>query len=111
MRACAWRMSRAAEYWGSRRLRRWEAMSIMLDNLPIGAYIPGVTFVHRLRARTKLLLLCWLALSFFLANHKMFHYGVYCLAFLLLLVTLLSSGASPAYLARRIRLLLILLII
>ena len=92
-------------------MRRWEATSIMLDNLPIGAYIPGASFVHRLRARTKLLLLCWLALSFFLANHKMFHYGVYGLAFLLLLVTLLSSGASPAYLARRIRLLLVLLVI
>ncbi len=83
----------------------------MLDNLPIGSYIPGATFVHRLRARTKLLLLCWLALSFFLANHKEFHYGVYGLAFLLLLATLLASGVTASYLARRIRLLLVLLAI
>ncbi len=83
----------------------------MLDNVPIGSYIPGSTFIHQLRARTKLLLLGWLALSFFWANHKEFHYGVYGLAFLLLLVTLLSSGASLGYLARRIRLLLVLLAI
>lgn len=83
----------------------------MLDNVPIGSYIPGATFIHRLRARTKLLLLCWLALSFFLANHKEFHYGVYGVASLLLLGALLASGASLGYLARRIRLLLLLLAI
>ncbi len=86
-------------------------MSAMLDNLPIGSYIHGASFVHQLRARTKLLLLCWLALSFFLANHKAFHYGVYGVAFLLLLITLLVSGATLGYLARRIRLLLVLLAI
>jgi energy-coupling factor transport system permease protein len=83
----------------------------MLDNLPVGSYIPGVSIVHRLRARTKLLLLIWLALSFFLANHKMFHYAVYGLALLTLLVTLVVSGASLGYLARRVRLLLTLLAI
>ena len=81
----------------------------MLDNLPVGSYIAGASPVHRLRARTKLLLLIWLALSFFLANHKMFHYGVYALALLVLLFTLASSGASLGYLTRRIRLLLVLL--
>lgn len=83
----------------------------MLDNLPIGAYLPGESFVHRLRARTKLVLLCWLALSFFVANHKMFHYGVYGLALTLLVATLLSSGANPRYLARRVRMVLVLLAI
>jgi energy-coupling factor transport system permease protein len=83
----------------------------MLDNLPIGSYIPGASFVHHLRARAKLLLLIWLALSFFLANHKMFHYGVYGLALALLLITLVTSGASLTYLARRMRLLLALLAI
>ncbi|HEU0026722.1 MAG TPA: energy-coupling factor transporter transmembrane component T [Ktedonobacterales bacterium] len=83
----------------------------MLDNLPIGSYLPGDSFVHRLRARTKLLLLCWLALSFFVANHKMFHYGIYGLALVLLVATLLSSGTSLRYLARRVRMVLILLAI
>jgi energy-coupling factor transport system permease protein len=83
----------------------------MLDNLPVGSYISGKSFVHRLRARTKLLLLIWLALSFFVANHKVFHYGVYGLSFALLLFTLLLSGASLRYLLHRVRLLLILLAI
>lgn len=81
----------------------------MLDNLPIGSFIPRDTFVHRLRARTKLLLLCWLAFSFFIANHKNFHYGVYGFALALLLVTLIASGASLRYLLHRLRLLLVLL--
>jgi energy-coupling factor transport system permease protein len=86
-------------------------MTLMLDNLPIGSYLPGESFVHRLRARTKLLLLCWLAMSFFVANHKMFHYGIYGLALTLLVATLLSSGANLRYLARRVRMVLILLAI
>lgn len=81
----------------------------MLDNLPIGSYLPGASLVHQLRARTKLLLLFWLALSFFVANHKMFHYGVYAVAFALLITAFLNSGAGVRYLARRIRLVLVLL--
>jgi energy-coupling factor transport system permease protein len=81
----------------------------MLDNLPIGSYLPGASLIHRLRARTKLLLLCWLAVSFFVANHKKFHYGIYGVAFALLIVALLNSGAGLGYLGRRIRLVLILL--
>lgn len=81
----------------------------MLDNLPVGSYIPHDSVIHHLRARTKLLLLCWLALWFFLANHKMFHFGVYLYAFALLFLTLLLSGANPAYIWRRMRLLLLLM--
>lgn len=81
----------------------------MLDNLPVGSYIPHESPIHRLRARTKLLLLCWLALSFFIANHKAFHYGVYGLAFALLILTLLLSGANPGYIWRRLRLLFLLM--
>ncbi|HEY7848483.1 MAG TPA: energy-coupling factor transporter transmembrane component T [Ktedonobacterales bacterium] len=81
----------------------------MLDNLPVGSYIPRESAIHRLRARTKLLLLCWLAFSFFVANHKQFHYGVYGFAFALLFVTLLLSGANPGYIWRRLRLLFLLM--
>jgi len=81
----------------------------MLDNLPVGSYIPINSPIHRLRARTKLLLLCWLALAFFIANHKAFHYGVYAFAFALLFVTLMLSGANPGYIWRRLRLIFILM--
>jgi energy-coupling factor transport system permease protein len=69
----------------------------------------GASVVHRLRARTKLLLLIWLALSFFIANHKEFHFSVYAFALTLLLLALFISGASVNYLFRRMRLLLLLL--
>ena len=81
----------------------------MLDNLPVGSYIPHDSVIHRLRARTKLLLLCWLALSFFVANHKRFHYGVYGMAFTLLFLTLMLSGANPGYIWRRLRVIFLLM--
>lgn len=81
----------------------------MLDNLPVGTYLPHDSVIHRLRARTKLLLLCWLAVAFFIANHKEFHYGVYAFAFTLLLLTLGLSGANPGYIWRRMRLLFLLM--
>ncbi len=81
----------------------------MLDNLPVGSYIPHDSPIHRLRARTKLLLLCWLAMAFFVANHRVFHYGVYSFAFALLVVTLMLSGANPSYIWRRLRLIFILM--
>lgn len=81
----------------------------MLDNLPVGSYIPHDSVIHRLRARTKLLLLCWLAFSFFVANHKVFHYGVYGFSFALLILTLALSGANAGYIWRRMRLLFVLM--
>jgi energy-coupling factor transport system permease protein len=81
----------------------------MLDNLPVGSFLPHDSVIHRLRARTKLLLLGWLAVAFFVANHKRFHYGVYGMSFALLLLTLWLSGANPGYIWRRMRLLLVLM--
>ena len=83
----------------------------MLNNLPIGVYISGETPIHRLRARTKLLLLVWLACLFFMANHKNFHFGTYAFAFGLLALAIAIGRVSPAYLWRRMRLLLLLLAI
>ncbi|HEX8730847.1 MAG TPA: energy-coupling factor transporter transmembrane component T [Ktedonobacterales bacterium] len=83
----------------------------MLDSLPVGSYIPHDSVIHRLRARTKLLLLCWLAASFFIANHKRFHYGVYGLAFALLMLTMVLSGANPGYIWRRLRVIFLLMAI
>ncbi|MDE3231639.1 MAG: energy-coupling factor transporter transmembrane protein EcfT [Chloroflexota bacterium] len=83
----------------------------MLDSLPVGSYIPHDSVIHRLQARTKLLLLCWLAASFFIANHKRFHYGVYGLAFALLMLTMVLSGANPGYIWRRLRVIFLLMAI
>lgn len=83
----------------------------MLNNLPIGVYLAGTSPIHRLRARTKLLLLIWLAGSFFIANHKMFHYGVYSVAFAILALALILARVDIGYIWRRMRLLVILLAI
>ena len=83
----------------------------MLSNLPIGIYTAGETPIHRLRARTKLLVLAWLAVAFFIANHKMFHYGTYVTAFALLALALFTAHVDAGYIWRRMRLLVILLAI
>ncbi|MGZ3638127.1 MAG: energy-coupling factor transporter transmembrane component T family protein [Ktedonobacterales bacterium] len=83
----------------------------MLNNLPIGIYLAGTSPVHRLRARTKLLLLIWLAGSFFIANHKMFHYGVYAVAFATIVLALIMARVDIGYIWRRMRVLVILLAI
>src|SRR5260370_38142142 len=83
----------------------------MLDNLPVGIYIAGTSPVHRLRARTKLLALAWLAVIFFLANHRTFHFGTYLTAFGLLALALLIARVDLAYVWRRLRWLAILLAI
>ncbi|MGO8946465.1 MAG: energy-coupling factor transporter transmembrane component T family protein [Ktedonobacterales bacterium] len=83
----------------------------MLNNLPVGIYIPGQTPVHRLRARTKLLVLIWMALLCFLANHRTFHYGAYIAAFSLIGLGLLLAQVNLHYIWKRMRLLVILLLI
>ncbi len=75
----------------------------MLSNLPIGTYIAGQSPVHRLRARTKLLALLWLAGICFIANHKPFHFGTYLAAFAVLAVALVSVHVPARYLWRRMR--------
>ncbi len=83
----------------------------MLGNLPIGVYAAGSTPVHALRARTKLVLLAWFAVMFFVANHKQFHFGTYVVAFGTLLLALIVGRVDFRYIWRRMRLLVILLAI
>jgi energy-coupling factor transport system permease protein len=83
----------------------------MLNNLPVGVYVPGRSPMHRLRARTKLLALAWLAVIFFVANHKRFHFGTYAVAFALLALALLVARVDFGYVWRRMRWLLVLLAI
>lgn len=83
----------------------------MLNNLPIGVYIAGASPVHRLRARTKLLTLTWLAAIFFIANHKQFHYGVYAISFGMLALALAIARVDVRFIWRRMRWLMILLVI
>jgi energy-coupling factor transport system permease protein len=83
----------------------------MLKSLPIGTYIAGRSPLHRLRARTKLLVLAWLAILFFAANHKPFHFGVFFVSYAILALALVTTRVSPSYLWRRMRALVIVLAI
>ena len=80
----------------------------MLDNLPLGVYIPGTSLLHQLQARTKLLLMGWLMVALFLANRRAWHLGPYIVIAALLLLAVGLSGIHPGYLFRRMRLLLLL---
>ena len=80
----------------------------MLNNLPLGVYIPGNSLLHRLQARTKLLLIVWLAPLLFLANRRMWHLGPYIVVLALLLLGVWLSRVRPGYIFKRMRLLLLL---
>jgi energy-coupling factor transporter transmembrane protein EcfT len=74
----------------------------VLDQLPIGTSIPVASFIQRLRARTKLLLVLWLAILFFFANRKHFHFGAYLAGGIVLTLAILASRIPFPYIWSRI---------
>src|SRR6266852_1410874 len=83
----------------------------MLDNLPLGVYLPGDSLLHHLQARTKLLLMVWLVVFLFAANRHTWHSGAYVVVLTILLLGVALSRISPGYIVRRMRLLLLLIVL
>jgi energy-coupling factor transport system permease protein len=83
----------------------------MLNNLPLGVYVPGTSLLHQLQARTKLLVMGWLVVALFLANRRAWHLGPYIVILALLLLAVGLSGIRPGYIFRRMRLLLLLVVL
>src|ERR1051326_7017716 len=83
----------------------------MLNNLPLGVYVAGTSLLHRLQARTKLLLMGWLVVLLFLANRHAWHFAPYLVTLAWLLLGVALSGIQPSYIFRRMRLLLLLLVL
>jgi energy-coupling factor transport system permease protein len=83
----------------------------MLNNLPLGVYIAGSSLIHRLQARTKLIIIAWLAALLFLANRRAWHIAPYLVVLALLLLAVGLSGIRPSYIFQRMRLLLLLVIL
>src|SRR5437660_4962352 len=80
----------------------------MFKNISFGVYYPGNSLLHRLQARTKLLLLIWFTVFLTIANNHVWHFAPYIvLAFIILLGTSLA-GISFNQMWRRMRLLLLL---
>jgi energy-coupling factor transport system permease protein len=79
----------------------------MFQAIPLGTYYPGKSFIHRLQARTKLLLIGWLAVFLTLANHRVWHFVPYIVVALLLFAAIALSGISLGFMWRRMRLLVL----
>jgi energy-coupling factor transport system permease protein len=80
----------------------------MFNTIPIGIYYPGDSLIHRLQARTKLLVMFWLVIFFILANHHFWHFVPYFVVAVLLFATIALAGISPLYLWQRMWLLVVL---
>jgi energy-coupling factor transport system permease protein len=81
----------------------------MLKIVPLGTYYPGRSLLHRLQARTKLLLLLWLAVWLTIANHFRGHLEPYGLALLLLAGGLVFGRISLRALWEKVWLLVLLM--
>ncbi len=80
----------------------------MFRNISLGIYYPGDSLLHRLQARTKLLVILWFVIFFIIANQRQWHFAPYILAIILLFTAIALSGISPGHLWRRTRLLVLL---
>src|SRR5438876_356186 len=80
----------------------------MFRNISLGIYYPGDSLLHRLQARTKLLVILWFVIFFIIANQRQWHFVPYIVAIILLFTAIALSGISPGHLWRRTRLLVLL---
>jgi len=83
----------------------------MFQNIPLGTYYPGKSLLHRLRARTKLLLMLWLTIFFTIANQNFWDFTPHIVAIVLLFAGIAFSGISPGVMWRRMRWLVLLALI
>ena len=79
----------------------------MLQNIPLGIYYPGTGLIHRLQARTKLLVLLWLVVFLAGASQHKWHFAPYAIALVLVGVGIALSGVSLGYLWQRMWLLVL----
>jgi energy-coupling factor transporter transmembrane protein EcfT len=73
----------------------------MMDQFAVGVYVSGDSLLHRLRARTKLLALLWLAGFIVVANQRAFEPAPYVALGGLACAAAALSGLGMAYLWRR----------
>src|SRR6266700_3949321 len=82
---------------------------IMLKNISIGVYYPADSLLHRLQARTKLLVLLWLIVFVTVANlQASWRPTAYAALVALVVAAIALSSISPIHIWRRVRLLALL---
>ena len=83
----------------------------MLKNVSLGTYYPGKSVLHRLQARTKLLVLLIIVISLVIAGQRQWHFAPFIALVVLLGVAIAGSYVSLRELWRRMWLLIVLTII
>ncbi|HEU5230027.1 MAG TPA: energy-coupling factor transporter transmembrane component T [Ktedonobacteraceae bacterium] len=84
---------------------------MLFKNIPLGIYYPGNSLIHRLQARTKLLLLCWIVAYLVIANRRQWHFAPYIVIVTLTCVAVRLSGVSFREIWQRMWLLVVLVIL
>jgi energy-coupling factor transport system permease protein len=79
----------------------------MMNNIPLGVFYPGESFLHRLQARTKLLIVCWFVIVILIANQRHWHFAPYIACISLVLLGSVLGKISPLELWRRVWLLVV----
>jgi energy-coupling factor transport system permease protein len=79
----------------------------MFQNISLGIYYPGQSFLHKLQARTKLLALFWLIIAMMVANQRRWHFAPYIFLVALVSLAVVISGVGLRVMWRQIRLLLL----
>ena len=83
----------------------------MFKNISLGIYYPGDTLLHRLQARTKLLIMLTFIVYIVIANQNELDFVPYIAAVLLLFTGIALAGVSPRFMWQRMRILVILALI
>jgi energy-coupling factor transport system permease protein len=83
----------------------------MFKNISLGIFYPGNSLLHRLQARTKLLLLAWFTVYIVIANNFMWHFAPYLVLIIFSCTGIALSGISFSHVWRRVRLLLLLMLL
>ncbi len=84
---------------------------MMLRNISIGIYYPGNSLLHRLRARTKLLIILWFVIFLAVANQHFWHFAPYIGALIAVGLGIALSGISFRHVFHRIWLLVLLFLL
>jgi energy-coupling factor transport system permease protein len=83
----------------------------MLRNISLGVYYPGDSLVHRLQARTKLLLMAWIVVWLVVAHRFFWHFAPTMVVLGFSFGGLLLAGISPRTIWRRMWLITLLLLL
>lgn len=83
---------------------------MLLKNISLGVYYPGASLLHRLQARTKLLVMLILVVALVVAGRSYWDFTPYFVAFFLVICGVFCSGIALHEMVRRLWLLMVLVV-